>query len=70
MYYDSFDIVEAHYAYYCDYHSGQGSIGYEQICRIKYRMQFKPSPLFTGYNSLSENGRVIYDNLVSQNKPA
>lgn len=68
MFWDRFDIVEAYYAYYTENHSGQCSIGYARICHIlEY---FKPSVLFNGYDSLEENGKVIYDNLVLENKPA
>lgn len=41
MYFDRFDIVEAHYAFSCDYHSGMFSDLYKRSCRIsKY---FTPS---------------------------
>jgi hypothetical protein len=64
MYFDRFDIVSAHYAYYCDYHSGQWSKGYERLCRISEH--FNPGPLFKGYDSLSENGQAIYNQLVDR----
>jgi len=64
MYFDRFDIVEAYYAFFCDYHEGQYSDKYRRLCRIlRY---FKPSPLFQGYESLSENARCIYDDLVEK----
>lgn len=62
MYFDRFDIVEAYYAFFCDYHEGMYSAKYRRLCRIlEY---FNPSPLFNGYESLSSNGKMIYDNLV------
>ena len=64
MHWDRFDIVEAHYAFACDYHSGQSSGLYARLCRIsKY---FTPSPLWRGYESLSENGKEIYSQLVDK----
>ncbi len=62
MYFDRFDIVEAHYLYCADYHSGQGSALYAKLCRIgRY---FSPRPNLS-YETLSENAREIYDNLAS-----
>ncbi len=62
MYFDRFDIVEAHYAHAVDYHSGQTSELYAKQCRIS--RYFKPSPVFRGYDSLTENGKEIYNALV------
>lgn len=64
MYWDRFDIVEAYYCFFCDYHEGQYSNKFMRLNRMfKYH---KPSPLFNGYDSLSENGKAIYDNLVEK----
>lgn len=64
MYFDRFDIVEAYYAFACDYHSGISSDLYKMSCRIsKY---FNPSPMWNGFESLSENGKEIYHNLVTK----
>jgi hypothetical protein len=63
MYFDRFDIVSAHYTFACDYHGGQGSELYAKMCRIGN--YFRPALLWRGYESLSENGKAIYDNLVS-----
>lgn len=60
---ERFDIVEAHYAFYCDYHSGQFSYFYRRLCHILNKLEFKPGPMFNGYRSLSENGKAIYDAL-------
>jgi hypothetical protein len=66
MYFDRFDIVEAHYAFCCDYHDGQWGELYRKACRIiKY---FKASPLWKGFDSLSENGKEIYNALVEKHK--
>lgn len=64
MHFDRFDIVEAHYAYCMDFHNGQWSDLYERQCRIS--RYFKPATSWKGYESLSENGRKIYDALVER----
>ena len=58
MYFDRFDIVEAHYAHAVDWHGGIRSKLYEKICRI--RQYFKPSYSWSGFDSLSDNGKEIY----------
>lgn len=63
--FDRFDIVEAYYAYACDYHDGQWSDLYALQCRISN--YFKPGLMWRGYDSLSENGKEIYNQLVSKN---
>lgn len=64
MYFDRFDIVEAHYLYACDYHEGQWSELYARIGRILTKLRFRPRPSLN-YETLSENAQVIYDNLVA-----
>lgn len=64
MYFDRFDICEAHYAFAADYHAGQGSDLYARLSRIS--RYFRPSPLFRGYDSLSENGKEIYAGLMER----
>jgi len=62
MYYDSFDIVTAHYLFYMHYHEGQRSDKYLRLCRIgRY---FKPGSMIE--NELDDNDNVlaIYNNLV------
>ena len=61
MYFDRYDIVEAHYAFACDYHSGQSSDLYAKLCRIS--RYYSPGRAWKGYDSLSENGKAIYDNM-------
>jgi hypothetical protein len=64
MYFDRFDIISAHYAFCNDYHSGQSSDLYARSCRIgRY---FTPGAMWKGYDSLSENGQEIYNNLVAK----
>jgi hypothetical protein len=66
MYFDRFDIAQAHYAFACDYHGGQTCELYARLCRISRYL--KLSPLFRGFDSLSENGQEIYNNLVTKYK--
>lgn len=66
MNWDRFDIVEAHYAFCCDYHSGQSSELYARLCRIS--RYFSPSPLFRGFASLTENGQEIYRALEEKHR--
>lgn len=61
MYFDRFDICEAYYLFFSNYHWGQGSNFYYRLSRMtKY---FKPSPMLS-YENMSRNAQIIYDNLV------
>ena len=62
MYFYRFDIVSAHYAFCADYHGGQYSELYAKLCRIGN--YFRPGMAWNGYQSLTENGQLIYDNLA------
>ena len=62
-YFDRFDIISAHYAYACDFHRGQGSMLYERLSRIT--RYFTPGAAWKGYDSLTENGKAIYDELIA-----
>jgi hypothetical protein len=64
MYFDRFDVCEAWYLFACDYHSGQWSKLYQVFGRLQ-KLGFKPSPMLS-YESLSDNGKVIYNNLVGE----
>lgn len=64
MYFDRFDICEAYYLFGSDYHSGQFSKEYAYIGRA-LNLGFKPGASLR-YESLSENGKEIYDNLVKK----
>ena len=65
MYFDRFDITEAYYMYYVQNHGGQYTHEYERLSRILER--WEPRPLLRSEDDLSDNGRVIYDNLVQEN---
>lgn len=60
MFWNRFDIVEAHYLFCRDYHVGMDDL-YTRLCRI--REYFKPDPRLD-YDHLTENGQTIYDTLV------
>jgi hypothetical protein len=63
MYFDRFDICEAYYLYFSDYHTGQWSREYERLSKMS--RYFKPSPNLS-LETLSENAREIYDALVEK----
>lgn len=62
MYWDRYDIVEAYYCFFCDYHEGQYSNKYTRLSKIT--TYFKPRPNLC-YETLEENSKCIYDNLVA-----
>ena len=67
MYFDRFDIVEAHYLFYSQYHEGQFSDGYRKLSRIL--SYYRPGLMgWSDENDLNENARAIYDNLVAQHE--
>lgn len=66
IYWDRWDIVSAYYAFYTDWHAGQGSYEYQRLCWI--RQYFKPGRYWQGYSSLTENGEAIYNELVTKNQ--
>ena len=61
--FDSFDICEAWYQYAVDWNDGQNSKSYAIFGRL-HNIRFKISPIHDGYDDLSENGKLIYENLV------
>jgi hypothetical protein len=61
MYWNRFDIVEAHYLFLIHYHEGQWSEKYSRLSKIT--TYFKPAP--SGV-TLTENGQEIYNNLERQ----
>lgn len=67
MYFDRFDIVEAHYCYFVLYHGGQNSVEYERLGKmLKY---FKPSHALKEYlcDELTDNGYEIFLALIEKN---
>ena len=65
MEFSKFDILSAYYLYGMYFHSGQGSKEYAYMGRAT-NAGFKPGLSFS-YQSLSDNGKAIYDNLVEKN---
>ena len=66
-YFDRFDIVSAHYAFYSDNHGGQFSDAYSRLCRIEESpIRFRPGAGWQGYQSLSDNGKEIYSDLCDK----
>lgn len=71
--FDRFDICEAHYALEIDYNVS--GVLYERPSNRRrnmstdyqlHRMQFRASRSFNGFESLSENGKDIYMELVDR----
>ena len=63
MYWNRMDICEAWYLALSESHGGQWSEDYRRLsAMLSY---FKPSPTLR-VESLSDNGRVIYDNAVEK----
>lgn len=62
MYFDRFDILEAWYLYLSHTHDGQGSEAYARLSKMS--TYFSPRPSLS-VHTLSENGRLIYDQLVA-----
>ena len=63
MYFDRWDIVEAHYWFAVHYHSGQFSELYSKLCRVS--RYFSPGIASNGPSS--ENACVIYNDLELKN---
>ena len=63
MYFNRFDICEAYYLFFCNYHSGIHSEFYRRLSAMG--AYFTPSPLLC-YENMDENGQMIYDNLVDK----
>lgn len=57
-----YDIVEGHYWFYTDWHSGQWSREYERLCKIT--RYFRPG---AGHNGpTSYESQHVYDQLVEK----
>ena len=63
--FDRFDICEAYYLYAVHWHGGQFSELYQVLGRL-HNMGFKPGAMGIMYETLSDNGRGIYDSLVER----
>ena len=65
MYFDRFDIVAAYHLWFTHYYDGMFHPNYIRRCRIEENLQFRPS-MSHGYDSLTENGQYIYDELQAK----
>jgi hypothetical protein len=65
MYFDRFDICEAYYLALSHCHGGQWSKEYARLCKLTREGFFKPSP-FLSVETLTENGREIYENVCNK----
>jgi hypothetical protein len=68
--FNRFDICEAYYAYGVAHHTGQfskewASIG--RLCLVGFRPSFYVREY--GYAALTENGKIIYNNLKQRVNP-
>lgn len=63
MRFDRFDIVEAHWCYYTEWHGGQFSREYQRLSHMC--SYFKPRFNLSS-DTLEENGKEIYDALVAR----
>jgi hypothetical protein len=65
MYFDRFDVVEAWYVWLSHNHDGMFSDRYKRLSKIS--TYFDPRPDLE-YETLTENGKVIYNNLDMENR--
>ena len=63
MYFDRFDICEAHFMFAMLFHGGMGCSIYAKFAQLE-RLQYRPSPSLSDPRDLTENAREIYRQLV------
>nr|BAR33684.1 hypothetical protein [uncultured Mediterranean phage uvMED] len=63
MYFDRFDICEAHFMFAMLFHGGMGCPIYWKFGQLG-RIGYRPSPLLSDPRDLTENAREIYRQLV------
>lgn len=61
-----YDVAEALYVFRLDYN--EDSPFYHSINNLLNKVTFKPSPMLHDYNNLSEEGKVLYDELENNLK--
>ncbi len=64
MIFDRFDIVQAYYHFFNDYHEGQYSRKYQRLSKIL--SYYQPSLTDEHAANMSENAREIYNQLVER----
>lgn len=72
-YFDRFDICEAYLVLEWDYNEGgwlherPSNRRRREATHVQtHRIRFKPSPMLGGFESLSDNGKEIYSDLVDR----
>ena len=65
MFFNRFDICEAHYLFAALFHDGQFGEIYAKFGKLE-RVKFRPSPMLSEPRQLSENGREIFKYLVKK----
>ena len=63
MYFDRFDICEAHFLFCYLFHEGQGSATYAKFAQLE-RLGFRCAPSIRDPKDLNENAREIFRQLV------
>ena len=62
-YFDRFDICSAHYVLAMLWHGGTGCSLYAKFAQLE-RIKFRPSPMLSGPEYLTDNGQEIYQQLL------
>lgn len=65
MWFDRFDICEAHFMFASLFHAGQGCPIYGKFAQLE-RLRFRPSPCLSQPSDLEGNARAIYQALVEK----
>ena len=65
MFFDRFDICEAHYVFAMLWHDGMWGKVYTKFAQFE-RIRFRPKPSLCGPEDLTENGRGIYEQLLAK----
>ena len=63
MYFDRFDICQAHYVFAMLFHGGMGCPIYWKFAQLE-RVKFRPGVSLSEPRNLNENAREIYRQLV------
>jgi hypothetical protein len=62
--FDTYDIAEAHYLFWSEYHTGQFSDGYAKLCQAQRII--KPGMMGIRWETMCENAKDIYRNLCDR----
>lgn len=64
--YSRFDILEAYYVFFVNYHEGQWSDKYKRLCKLRKYFLPRWRVREFGLEALSLDGKEIYDRLVAK----